>query len=499
MKSKIKNIHLFVIIFGIIFNVISIFQPNLWFDESYSVGIASKSFAEIWTIGGNDVHPILYYWILHIIYLATSFANSINVTIIAYRIFSFICIALLGILGYTHIRKDFGEKTGLFFSFFSYFLPAICIYSAEVRMYSLAILLVTILAIYAYRLAKVENKSVKNWAIFGITSLACIYTHYYGLMAAGIINLVLLVCLIKQKRTKSIVTIISLGVMQLLAYIPWIMNFLKQLKQVSKGFWIGFEFPKTLVEILSSQFIGNLLEDNATMVAFIISIIIYIYICYKIYSTKKEGENIAAPTLAISIYLAVIVAAILMTIVLKTSILYYRYLFVITGLLIFFISFYIAREKNKYIIYIVCGVTLLLACFSNYAQISEAYGKDNMTQISYLKENVQAEDTIVFDETNFGSGSVVALNFTNNNQIYYNPSNWGVEAAYRAFGEQLHIYTDDSFVGNLNGRIWVIDNEGEDNYNKLFNNENFQVISKKLIKTQYENYVYNFILVERVQ
>lgn len=498
MKFKIKNIHILVIIFGIVFNAISIFQPNLWFDEAYSVGLASKSFAEIWTIGGNDVHPILYYWMLHIIYLATSFANSINVTIIAYRVFSSICITLLGILGYSHIRKDFGEKTGLLFSFFSYFLPAICIYTAEVRMYSLAILLVTLLAIYAYRLSKKEQNSIKNWAIFGVTSLACIYTHYYGLMAAGIINLVLLVCLIKQKRNKSVITIISLGAIQLLAYIPWIMNFLKQLKQVSKGFWIGFEFPKTLIEILSSQFIGNM-KDAASTGAFVISIIIYIYICYRIHKTKKDGEDITAPTLAISIYLAVILAAILMTVVLRTSILYYRYLFVITGLLIFFISFYLAREKKKYIVYITCAVTLVLACFSNYTQISEAYGKDNMTQIDYLKENVKAEDTIVFDEVNFGCGSVVSLNFTNNEQIYYNPSDWGVEAAYRAFGDQLHIYTDDNFVNNLNGRIWVIDNEGEDNYNKLFNNENFQVISKKLIKTQYENYVYNFILVERVQ
>ena len=193
--KKIKNIHIAIIIAGILFNCISIFHPNLWFDEAYSVGIANKSFVDIWTIGGNDVHPVLYYWILHIIYLiAKTFGAGINGTIIAYRVFSAVCISLLGILGFTHIRKDFGEKVGAFFSFFAYFLPVMCIYAAEVRMYSLAILLVTTLAIYAYRLFKNED-SIKNWLIFGITSLACIYVHYYGLMAAGIINVILLITL----------------------------------------------------------------------------------------------------------------------------------------------------------------------------------------------------------------------------------------------------------------------------------------------------------------
>ena len=69
IKNKIKNIklsewHIVLIIIGIIFISLAGFHTNIWFDESYSVGIANHSFGEIWTIGGNDVHPILYYWFL---------------------------------------------------------------------------------------------------------------------------------------------------------------------------------------------------------------------------------------------------------------------------------------------------------------------------------------------------------------------------------------------------------------------------------------------------
>ena len=94
--KKTKNIHIAIIIAGILFNCLSIFHPNLWFDEAYSVGLANKSFIDIWTIGGNDVHPILYYWILHIIYLITTACGAtMNGTIIAYRVFSAACICII--------------------------------------------------------------------------------------------------------------------------------------------------------------------------------------------------------------------------------------------------------------------------------------------------------------------------------------------------------------------------------------------------------------------
>lgn len=502
--KKIKNIHIAIIIAGIIFSCLSIFHPNLWFDEAYSVGIANKSFADIWTIGGNDVHPVLYYWILHIIYLsAKALGVGINGTIMAYRALSAICISLLGILGFTHIRKDFGEKVGAFFSFFSYFLPVMCVYAAEVRMYSLAILLVTILAIYAYRLYKNEN-NIKNWFIFGFTSLGCIYVHYYGLMAAGIINCFLLYYFIKQKKTKATIKLLTSGVIQLLAYIPWIMHFMKQLKNVSGGFWIGFEFPKTLFQLIGTQFAGNLKEA----IGFVFAILIYGFIIYRIKknkSTKKAGDNKNEEEsqdkyalLSIGIYFSVVVAALLITAILRTSIIYYRYLFVITGLVIFFISYYVAKEKNKYIVGIICIATVALATWSNVLQIKQAYDKENMTPIVYLQENVKKDDVILFDDAMLGTGSVVSLYFEDNNIIFYNSANWGVEEAYKAFGKQLKTCTNTDFLAECNGRVWIMDSENSNNYNKFFNNENYKKISEKYVKVGYENYVYNMILVERV-
>lgn len=499
-KLNFKKIHIITIVIGIVFIFTGVFHSNLWFDEAYSVGIANKSFIDIWNIGSHDVHPVLYYWILHIIYLVTNGINGINGSIMAYRIFSAVCISTLGILGYTHIRKDFGEKTGLLFTFFSYFMPIMCAYAEEVRMYSLAIVLVTVLAIYAYRLSnndlskKDENK---YWAIFGISSLACLYVHYYGLMAAGIINVILLIYLIKAKRKSSIIKILAIGIFQLIAYIPWIMALLTQMKQVSSGFWIGFDFPKSLIELSSSQFIGNIKNYAGLVVA----LLLYAYLIYRAIKTIKAKEDFKPGIWAFAVYIAVIIAAIIITKVLKTSILYYRYLFVITGLYIFFISFFLGKEKNKYIISIICLSTLVFGIWSNTLQINEAYDNTNMTQFDYLQANVKPDDIFTFDEKSFGAGSVVSLQYTDHLQYYYNPSNWGVEAAYKAFGEQLKIHTNTDFINEIDGenrRIWIIDTENSSYYNEVFNNDSFKLVSQNLIKTKYEGYVYNLILVEKV-
>lgn len=195
MKNKVKSIHLLIIIIGIIFSALSAFHTNIWFDESYSVALATHSFTEIWQIGGHDVHPVLYYFFLHILYLI------FGTNMIVYRLFSVLMIGILGIIGYTHIKKDFGEKVGLIFSFLSFFLPIVPVYSTEIRMYSMAILLSSLMGIYAYRVYKKANKL--NWFLFGLFSLCLSYTHYYGLMIAGVLNLVLFIYFIKTKNIQN--------------------------------------------------------------------------------------------------------------------------------------------------------------------------------------------------------------------------------------------------------------------------------------------------------
>ena len=494
IKEKIKSItlkqwHIAVIVIGIIFVSLGAFHSNLWFDESYSVGLARHTFGEIWSIGGHDVHPILYYWMLRIVYLMT------GGTIMAYRIFSVIPIAIMIILGYTHIRKDFGEKTGFIFSFLSAFLPEMAQYSIEIRRYSWAILAVTILALYAYRLTKEDN--TKNWIIFGLSSLASIYLHYYGLMAAGLINVFLLIYLIVKRRKKGIIFIISFGILQGLAYLPWLVNFATQLSNVSSGYWIGFSFPKTPMELLSSQLAGYVKTSDYTglLVPTVLALELYAYMIYKTYKYAKAKEDLNSFKWSVIVYFAVILAAIIITALMKTSILYYRYLFVITGLYIFAVSFILGKEENKIEIVAILSVIAILGVYNNIVMMKDNYDYSNQEPIKYLNENVKEGDTIVYAD--FGGGSVVAVQFADNQVYFYNADNWGVEEAYKAFGPNYEVKVTKDFIDNCSNRVWFVDNIYNSVADEIFEGKGYNKVSEKDFSTKYHDYSYKIVLLEK--
>ena len=485
--KKIKYLHIAIIIVGIIFIALNIFHSNLWFDESYSVAISKHSFSEIWSIGANDVHPILYYFVLHIVGMIT------NYNIIALRLVSFLPLAILGILGYTHIRKDFGYKTGSIFSFLILFLPVSAEYAGEIRMYSLGMLLGTIMAIYAYRIYKGQD-NIKNFVIFGINSLLVSYTHYYGLMLAGIVNLLLFIYYIKNRKTKKegLKRFFITAVIQVILYLPWLMSFLKQLQGVSKGFWITLSFPGTLIEILSMQFTGSLKNTIGLILAlFIFAYTIFVYIKY-VRKTKKEIET-KSVIISISIYIAIILIALIISLCIQ-SILLYRYLLIPTGLLIFTLAFIISRDTNRYRIITVCIIILLMSIISNIGLIKNNYDSSNINYLKYIQNNIKEEDLILYSDAI--SGAVVSAYF-DNQSYFYNKQNWNVEESYKAFSNMKIVYDLKDVLYNYEGRVWLI----EGNTSTLLDEtmeytKKSKLIYKKTYETKYKNNIYTIELID---
>lgn len=498
IEEKKDILHISIIAIGIIFILISAFHSNIWFDESYSVAIAKHNIFDIWKITGNDVHPALYYWLLHLVYLI--FGNSV----LAFRLFSVLAIAILGILGYTHIRKDFGKNVGILFSYFTYFLPIMCTYSQEVRMYSWSCLIVAVMSIYAYRFYKSikqnDNKKLKNLIIFGIFSIASCYIHYYGLVTAGLINLLLLIFVIKNAKQdkKSLINFLVLAGIQIILYIPWLIYFIGQLKHVEGGFWIVVTPIRTTVEVLSFQFrrqLDTIFEFNIqTIIALIASIAMYIYIIYRIYKNIKEKQDIKPAILSIFAYIGVILIMLLISII--TPILYSRYLMVMTGLYIFALAFIISTEKKKWLTITVCTITLLLALLNNITNVNINYDKSNMKQIEYIKENIQVDDIIIY--SNIGNGGVIAALFPENKQYFYNGQYWDIEEAYKAYGPGMEtIYNYNDVLENYHGRIWLIDSEHMGLWEE-FPKKDIKIIKDaQRFDTKYQDYIYNIMLLEK--
>lgn len=491
MKNKIvkyiKNNWNFIaiILIGTIFLLIPAFHKNIWFDESYSVAIVNHSFKEIWTIGSHDVHPILYYWMLKIINLI--FGQNI----VMYRLFSVCGIVILGILGMTHIQKDFGKKTGLLFTFLSFFLPTMLNYALEIRMYSWTIVFVTLMLIYLNRFIKIPNK--KNLILFALFSIISCYMHYYALATAGIVNLGLIIYIIKNKEKypkKIIQEFLIAEITQVILYLPWLIVFIKQALRVGSGFWITIEFPQILIDLVNFQYKGSLNQFAPTIFA----ICLYIYILYLIIKNIRKKEKITEGIIPILIYLIIIIV---MAIVSKISpILYARYLFTITGLLIFSISYFLSKEDNKFAIGLICGAILIMSIMNLSENINVNYDKSNNEPVEYLKEIVQPDDILIYSD--MGNGGVAAINLKNNKQYFINLGNWSIEEAYKAYAPQMEVAsTPEEAMEKATGKIIIVDTGDLTLYNKIKDNTNYKVISTKKIETKYHNYTYNIIELEK--
>ena len=110
-REPLKVAHIVVIVAGVVLLASLSAYSALWFDESYSVALVRHPLGELWRIASSDVHPPLYYYLLKLVWLL--FPDDV----VAYRLFSVAALGCLSLLGYTHLRRDFGGRVGIAFSF----------------------------------------------------------------------------------------------------------------------------------------------------------------------------------------------------------------------------------------------------------------------------------------------------------------------------------------------------------------------------------------------
>lgn len=286
--------HILLLVAGAAFLLTDAFHGNVWFDESYSVGIANHSFADIWYYSSGDVHPVLIYWALHVLNLV--FGQNITI----YRLFTVAGAIAMAVLGYTHVRRDAGWETGVLFSFFALFTPYFSLMAVEIRMYSWATFAVMLCFIYAMRIigtqlatppARIAEaaRGLKCWAgtprrwwiACFASSLACAYLHYFGAMSAFMINVVLLFSLGARAwrhrkggphplpeqavRAGAPLRVLIIGcVVQVALYLPWIITAVtSQMGVVGGTYWAKIVFPTTYIELATYAFLTSPLSFAA--------------------------------------------------------------------------------------------------------------------------------------------------------------------------------------------------------------------------------------------
>lgn len=219
---------------------------NIGADEAYSLAMARHSVAEICAITAADVHPPLYYILLKF------FIQPFGYSLSAAYIFSVIPYMLILLIGGIQIAQIFDKKTSLVFMFLFLFFPFLLLLIVDIRMYTLAAFFVFMTGIFAYR--SYERGKLSDWLIFSIFAAAASYTHYFAMVSAGIIYLLLLTGAIVEHR-KIVKKWLMAALLTFCIYLPWLASFVGQiLFKVNNDYWIPAVTFSTIVGYIRDIF-----------------------------------------------------------------------------------------------------------------------------------------------------------------------------------------------------------------------------------------------------
>ncbi|MBE5843777.1 MAG: hypothetical protein E7302_06280 [Butyrivibrio sp.] len=244
-ERKIKSIvgtALFTISFGILLYCSYLCLSNdIWYDELFSIEFAKRPISEMIKLTAADVHPPLYYIIVH---FAISVSEAIHISpIMGAKLASVVPYFILWIYGLTAVRKRYDFLIGSLFSLAVCAMPNMVEYTTEIRMYGYVILFITAMCIHsAPFIEKDKERQIKGlkWGkvfpIFAYGLLAC-YTQYYAAVAVFCIYLFLVVWSIRKNVWQLGILFIS-GNLSLILYYPWISTVVSQVGTVSENYWI---------------------------------------------------------------------------------------------------------------------------------------------------------------------------------------------------------------------------------------------------------------------
>ncbi|MBE5837312.1 hypothetical protein [Butyrivibrio sp.] len=312
MSEKTRNrlgglLYIFSII-HILYSFYLATSPTIWFDEIYSMLFAFRPAKDLIALTARDVHPPLYYLILRgALLLADKILPSLESEYVA-KATSIIPYILLIIYSITFVRKRWGFLSSGLFIFTLCFMPEIMQKTVEIRMYSWALLFVTGLGLHFTDIitSKFEDgrRQISNYIAIFIYSVASIYTHYFAAIAVfwiyiGALLIIGYDCIkkwnrdlnVSKKCLTSIVTIVVVGVIAVICYIPWLSVVVSQVGTVKDDYWI---YPLSIKAPYSSAMF--LLRANFPVLVIgtclaLLLVLILLYLLYKTISKAKHGDR----------------------------------------------------------------------------------------------------------------------------------------------------------------------------------------------------------------
>lgn len=383
IQGRYKAICLLLVLGGTAMYAVFSMKSLVWADEAYTFAMIRHSFPEIWNITAADVHPPLYYFLLKL--LSAPFGYSLAIS----RMLSALpCVLILAVAAY-QLPRLFGKQTAVLFLVLYLCYPFTMTYATETRMYSLAELFVFLNALYAYRCWKDDLKM--DWALFALSGVCAAYTHYFALVSAGVIYLILLIASIRKKRELLKGWFLASAATVLL-YLPWLGCFVSQLAyKVNNEYWIEPITIRTVLSYVKTIFSANgiTLYPVFAGVAFIVAFVALL--------TSRDRKAISLTLCSLVVPLGTVAIGLAASVLVR-PVFVIRYLLPSVPLAVFAFAYALGRMKNEQLFAALMTVALMGGC-SNAAYTAKTalLPESNRISNSLLDSFPQCDAYVVLD------------------------------------------------------------------------------------------------------
>jgi len=434
--------------------LISLTKSSIWHDEGFSIMLALRSPLDVWAGSARDVHPPLYYELLH------TWTSIFGKSVLAIRSMSLVAGVLIVALGYQIIymiskKRNVALLTGLLLAL----NPFLIRYSQETRMYGVLGVFLLIAMIGIIKI--VNNKADWLGYVMYVAGVSLgLNTHYFTALVVMAFWLYVLIIYFGKEKIKLIADWrwwLS-NIVAVLIFLPWLPNMIAQLTRAQGLGWLSKTSIRTFNDTVWQFFtftdarqIWLVLYWLAPLL--LLGALIYVFIRDK---TKQKFSWLLIIFTLLPIFFAIGISLI-------KPIFHERYfafsaisICMILALAIHYIS---VKNKNLAIVVAVLIVLLQLVGIRNvYAQANHQMSR----VMEYVNSNYKPGDKIVAGELYvYFDGTY--YNNTGNSFLLYTGG-----GRPNGYGESGLIYDKNVYLDNYSqlgeGRIWIIGKTGEHSY-----------------------------------
>ncbi|MBQ0027232.1 MAG: hypothetical protein KBS96_01390 [Lachnospiraceae bacterium] len=351
LVKKYMGIGLILASFAAIIMMISQTTTNdIWYDEVFSVDFARLKITDLIAMTARDVHPPLYYIYLKLItgIFCGIFGDDCFVTVS--KIASVLPWGVMVIIALTYIRKRWGYFVSGAFLFLITVMPQLGNYYVEIRMYSFALMLITICGLSVFSIIERDDNNIVSWGVFWVCGILTAYTQYYALIGVVGVYFATLLGLIIVRKDDSKRQLLRWAICALLSvifYMPWIPVVLKQMSNISGNYWIQPLSLRSIGGCVKFIILPVADKEKLCLVAAGLVLIAMIVVTVLLFISRREQAVTTAIICLMPIIIVILSGFVLSA--LGTPIFVYRYMIPVMGLMWLFIAIAIdGIEKSVY-------------------------------------------------------------------------------------------------------------------------------------------------------